>query len=256
MTSFFAFLKKEWMQQVRSGRLVLLGLLFLAFGIMNPAMAKLTPWLMDILSESLESSGITVTPVPITAMDSWVQFYKNLPLCLIFFILAESSIFTKEYQTGTLVLSLTRGLSRHQIVTAKTSVLVVLWTVGYWLCFAVTYGYNAYFWDNSIAAHLLFAAGCWWLFGLWIVLMVVFFSVWAQDNTIVLAGTGSIVLAVWLLGFLPRLSKLVPTHLTDGMALLLQQAEPKEYLSALLITVVLSVLCFVIAFPLFAKKDI
>ena len=256
MTSFVAFLKKEWMQQVRSGRLVLLGLLFLAFGIMNPATAKLTPWLMDILSESLESSGITVTPVPITAMDSWVQFYKNLPLCLICFILAESSIFTKEYQTGTLVLSLTRGLSRHQVVATKAFVLVILWTAGYWLCFAVTYGYNAYFWDNSIAAHLLFAAGCWWLFGLWIVLMAVFFSVWAQDNTIVLAGTGGVVFVAWLLGLLPKLSKFLPTYLMQGMALLLQQAEPKEYLSALLITVVLSVLCFVIAFPLFAKKDI
>ena len=154
------------------------------------------------------------------------------------------------------MLSLTRGLSRHQVVVAKTSVLVILWTAGYWLCFAVTYGYNAYFWDNSIAAHLLFAAGCWWLFGLWIVLMVVFFSVWAQDNTIVLAGTGGVVFVAWLLGLLPKLSKFLPTYLMQGMALLLQQAEPKEYLSALLITVVLSVLCFVIAFPLFAKKDI
>ena len=134
--------------------------------------------------------------------------------------------------------------------------LALLWTAGYWLCFAVTYGYNAYFWDNGIASHLLLAAACWWLFGLWVTLLTVLFSVLAQDNTVVLAGTGGVVLVTWLLGLLPKLSKFLPTHLMQGMALLLRQTAPKEYLSALLITLALSVLCLLLAFPLFEKKNI
>ena len=45
MKSLIAFIKKEWMEQVRSGRLLILLILFTLFGIMNPAIAKLTPWM-------------------------------------------------------------------------------------------------------------------------------------------------------------------------------------------------------------------
>ena len=151
------------MEQFRSGRLIILGMLFILFGIMNPAIAKLTPWMLEVLADSLAESGMIVTSVSVSAMDSWVQFFKNIPLTLVAFVLLESSIFTKEYQTGTLVLSLTKGLERYKVVLSKTSVLAVLWTAGYWLCFGITYGYNAYFWDNAVANHLMFSVVCWWL---------------------------------------------------------------------------------------------
>lgn len=43
MKSLLAFMKKEWMEQVRSGRLLILVIIFILLGIMNPAVAKLTP---------------------------------------------------------------------------------------------------------------------------------------------------------------------------------------------------------------------
>ena len=131
MKSLLAFIKKETMEQFRSGRLMILGILFVLLGVMNPAVAKITPWLLEILADSLAESGMTVTPVTVSAMDSWVQFFKNMPLGLIVFVLLQSSIFTKEYQSGTLVLSLTKGLERFKVVVSKTVVLTVLWTVGY-----------------------------------------------------------------------------------------------------------------------------
>ena len=76
MKSMFAFMKKEFTEQLRSGRLILLGLLFVMFGIMNPAIAKLTPWLLDIMADSLAESGMIVTDVKVSAMDSWVQFFR------------------------------------------------------------------------------------------------------------------------------------------------------------------------------------
>ena len=49
-----AFMKKEWMEWSRTGRLLVLVLVFAVLGILNPALARLTPWMMEILSESLE----------------------------------------------------------------------------------------------------------------------------------------------------------------------------------------------------------
>ena len=78
-----AFLKKEWMEWNRTGRSWILMLVFVLFGIMNPALAKLTPWLMEALSDSLADTGLVTTAVQVDAMTSWTQFYKNIPIGLV-----------------------------------------------------------------------------------------------------------------------------------------------------------------------------
>ena len=251
-----AFLKKDFMEQSRSGKLTILGILFALFGIMNPAVAKLTPWLLEMMAESLEASGMVVTEVTVTAMDSWVQFFKNIPMALIAFVLLEGGILTGEYQSGTLVLSLTKGLQRHQVVLSKTVVLTLLWTVCYWLCFAITYGYNAYFWDNSIARNLLFSVVCWWLFGLWIITLMILFSVVSASNTGVFLGTGAVVLGSFLLHMIPKLQKYLPTMVTDGNSLIYGAAEAADYRPALLILAATGIACFVVALPVFNKKQL
>lgn len=256
MKPLLAFTKKEWLEQLRSGRLTILGILFVLFGIMNPAIAKLTPWLFEVMADTLEGSGLSVTAVTVSAMDSWVQFFKNIPMALIAFILLESSIFTKEYQSGTLVLALTKGLDRYKVVISKTFTLLVLWSVGYWLCFGITYGYNAYFWDNSAAQNLLFSVRCWWLFGIWTILLTILFSASARSNTGVLTGTGGIIVVSYLIGMFPKAKEYMPTQLMDGYSLIYGTSDSQTYTSAIIITVILCVISFVICIPMFNKKQI
>ena len=256
MNSFLAFTRKEITHQLRSGKLVILGILFLLFGIMNPAIAKLTPWLLEAMADSLEGSGMTITAVTITAMDSWVQFFKNIPIAFIAFILLEGSIFTTEYETGTLVLSLTKGLARYKVILAKTTVLAMMWSIGYWLCFGVTYGYNDYFWSNTLAQNLWLSAICWWIFGLWVIGLTVLFSVLAKSSGAVLAGTGGVVFLSYLLGMVPKIKEYLPTVLTDGNALIYGTVDPGRYTAPLIITIILSILFITLSIPLFGKKEL
>lgn len=256
MRSLIAFMKKEITEQIRSSRLMVLGILFVLFGIMNPAVAKLTPWLFEIMADSLAESGMTVTDITVTAMDSWVQFFKNIPMALIAFVLLESSIFTKEYRSGTLLLSLTKGLSRYKVVVSKTVVMTVLWTAGYWLCFGITYGYNAYFWDNAVAQSLSFSATAWWVFGLWVIALMVLFSTLLDANTAVLCGTGGVVLVSWMAGLLPRLEACLPTLLTDGGSLIYGTKTPADYTTALVVTGVTALGSLVVSVAVFNKKQL
>ena len=256
MRSLIAFLKKELMEQSRTSKLVLLGILFTLFGIMSPVIAKLTPLMVEMMAETMAQSGMIVTEVTVTALDCWTQFYKNVPLALIAFVLVESSIFTREFESGTLLLSLTKGLSRYKVVVSKSVVLVTLWTVGYWLCFGITYAYSVYFWDNSIAQHLWLGAVCFWLFGVMIVGLMMLFSTLSGSNTGVLVGTGGVVLVSYLLSMVPKIAKYLPTQLMDGTSLIYGKTTPEDYTAALIITAALSVACFIISIPVFNKKSV
>lgn len=256
MKSLMAFLKKEFMEQSRTSKLVLLGILFTLFGIMSPVIAKLTPLMVEMMAETMAQSGIIMTEVTVTALDCWAQFYKNVPLALIAFVLVESGIFTREFESGTLLLSLTKGLDRYKVVIAKTVVLVTLWTVGYWLCFGITYAYSVYFWDNSIVQHLWLSAVCLWIFGVLIVGLMMLFSTLSGSNTGVLVGTGGVVLVSYLLSMVPKITKYLPTQLMDGTSLVYGKTAPEDYMAALIITAAISIACFIISIPVFNKKSV
>ena len=256
MKSLLAFIKKEMMEQRRSRKGLILGVLLILLGIMSPAIAKMTPWLMEMMADTLAGSGLVFTSVSVSATDSWTQFFKNMPIGLIAFVLIESSIFTREYQTGTLVLSLTKGLERYKVVAAKTVVLAFLWTVSYWLCAGITYGYTAFFWENAVAQHLLFSLICWWAFGLFAVALMVLFSAMAGSNTGVLAGTGSVVLGCYLLSFFSRLKKIMPTMLMDGTSLIYGMAKPQAYTVPLVIAAVAMPVCLAVGVFIFNRKQL
>jgi len=131
MRSFIAFSKKEVLESIRNGKAYIVCILFVALGIMNPAIAKLTPWLMDTLSESLAESGMTVGKIEINALTSWTQFFKNIPMGLIAFVVIFSGIFTKEYESGTLILVITKGLARYKILSSNFILIELLWSVSY-----------------------------------------------------------------------------------------------------------------------------
>jgi ABC-2 type transport system permease protein len=250
MKSLVAFTKKERVEQARSGKLLIIGIMFVLMGVMNPAIAKMTPWLLEMLSESLEKIGMTVTQISVNALDSWQQFYKNIPMGLIAFLLIEGGIFTKEYESGTLVLSLTKGLERYKVVVSKALVLIALWTVGYWLCFVITYGYNA------VAQNLILSAVNWWVFGLFILSLTVFFSVLSKSNSAVFGGVGGSVLALYIISLFPKLKEYSPLMLADGNSLIFGLKEIKAYSTAVCITIVLSALCFAASIPIFNKKQL
>ena len=256
MRALTAFTRKEILDLIRSGRLAILGMIFAALGVMNPLVAKLTPLIIEMLSDSLAESGIIITDLSVSAMDSWVQFFKNIPIGLIAFVLIESSIFTKEYATGTVVMSLTKGLRRSHVVISKTLVLALLWSLCYWLSFLITYAYNAYFWDNSVAQNLMFSVFCSWLFGIWTLFTAVFFSVVSRANVGVLCGTGGAVLTSYLVSMIPKLSKYMPTELFDGSSLIYGAEHPGDYILAIAIAVMTCAMSFFVSILLFNKKQL
>ena len=256
MKSLIAFTKKEMLSHFRSFKLPVLASVFVLVAVMNVLTAKFTPWLLEIMSESLELSGMVISEVSAKAIDSWVQFFKNLPMCLIAFVIIESNIFTKEYRSGTLIMSLTKGMQRYKVVLSKLIVLVGFWTVGFWVNFGITYGLTEVLWDDTAVKNVLFAALLQWIFGLWVTSLIVIFSTFAKSNVVVLAGGAGEIFAIYLISMLPKIKEYLPTFLTDGNSLIYGISKPEEYIPVIIITVALTVFCAVLSFLLFNKKQL
>ena len=256
MKGFVSFFNKELRELVRTGRLLLLVILGVIFGVMNPAVAKLTPWLMEQMADTLEGTGLMVTSYTVTAADSWTQFFKNSPMGLRIVLILFSGAFTNEYAKGTLVPLLTKGLSRGSMAAAKTAMLLGAWSGFYWLTFGITYAYTAYFWDNSVVSHLAFAAFGYWLMGVFLLCVTVFVSSFATSSGQVLVVTGCVYGMMVLLGLWGKFARYLPTFLTDSASLLSGVTQPSDVFPALVVTAALSLALLLLSIPLTAKRKL
>lgn len=256
MKQLTAFTSKELLESVRTGKILILSILFLLFGIMNPAIAKLTPWLMEILSESLTETGVSIISVEINAFTSWTQFYKNIPIAFIIFLLIFSNTLTGEYQKGTLINIITKGMNRWKIIVSKGITIISFWTIGYWLMFGITYGYNAYFWDNNIVSHIFFSAVCSYLIGIWLISLILLMSTIFRSNSFAILAVGGAFLMIYFIGSLPKIGKYMPIQLLNSMDLLLNIEKISEYSYAIIITIILSILNIVASIICFNRKNI
>ncbi len=256
MRQLTAFVKKECVEVWRTRKLLILLVVFALFGIMNPAIAKLTPWMMEQFSDSFEGTGLMVTEVVVDAQTSWTQYYKNIPMALIVFLLMFSTIMAGEFQKGTLINMITKGLSRSKIVMAKTFVMIMLWTLSYWMCYGITYAYNEYFWDNSIAKHVVYAAFCIYMLGIWLLALMMLMSVLFTSPSAVAVGTGAVFFVSYMLSMIADIKDYLPTRLLDASGLLIGVGETGDYVYSLVAVTFLSMIQLVVAAVIFNKKNI
>lgn len=254
MRTAYAFLKKEWMEYYRTGKLIIIVVIFALFGLMNPAIAKLTPFLMEQLS-SMEDSGMVITVSTVDASMSWMQFYKNIPMALVVMLLLFGGILTNELQKGTLIPVLTKGLSRWKVLLTKGINLIMIWTGGYWLCYGITFFYSDYYWDNSIMSNLFFTAFCYWLFGTMIMALMALFSAMTTSFGGVVLGVGVIYFAMTLLGMIPKISSYLPIYLTSTSELL-TGGNTGDYVTAIIITFVITIGAVIAGCMVFNKREI
>ncbi len=256
MRQLIAFTKKELMEQLRTGKLLLFAIVFCLFGVMNPAIAKLTPWMMELMSEQLAESGMIVSAMEVNDLTSWMQFFKNMPMALIVFLVLFSGILTSEYQKGTLINVVTKGMKRWRIFISKMGVMMVVWTLGCLISHGITFAYNAFFWDNSTAYHVFSAVICFYLLGLWLISVLGMASVFVNSSGAVILLVGIAYVISYLLGMFPAVKEYLPVSLMDSADMLAGTKDIGDYAAAVVVTVVLIVLQIIISVAAFNKKNL
>jgi ABC-2 type transport system permease protein len=242
------------MENMRTYKLFIMGIVFLLFGIMNPVTAKIMP---DLL-KSLLPEGMSINIGEPTALDSWAQFFKNVPqMGLIVLVIVFSGIMANEISRGTLINMLTKGLSRSVVILSKFTTAATIWTLSYALCFAVTYFYTAYFWSMNGVSNIFFSVFCLWLFGILLLAIIIFGGVLFKSNYASLLFTAGIVVVLMLINIAPVIKKYNPITLSsDNLALLTGNMTPSDFTAGIIITCAATVTLLVSAILIFNKKQV
>lgn len=238
MRQFAAFVKKEWMEQIRSKKGCILLVIFILFGILSPALAKITPWLYETMADEMAQQGIVIRQLEVNALTSWQQYYKNISLMLLIFVVMSGGVMAGEYQKGTWIPILTKGMPRFKVLTAKLAIVLSAWTVCHWASYGITYGYNAYFWDNSVVKTPGFASFCIYILGIWLIFAMMLGAVCLENQAAVLLFTGGVALVFYVLGMVPILSKYMPVKLMGAAELLTGAIKPEVMMKPLVVSVI------------------
>lgn len=220
MKAYTAFIGKEFIEYVRTYKLLIIGLVFLLLGIMSPLTAKYMP---DII-RTFMPEGIQITITEPTALDSWLQFVKNVSQMGTFVIvILFSGMMAGEYSKGTLINILTKGLPRRTVVFAKFTQAAVLWIAAYFLSFGVAYAYTWFYWrDGAIVKGLLEAVLGIGVFGIFLVAATLLGSIMVKTSYGSLLFTGGLVVLQMLLNMIPKVKDYNPIQLISGGGPLLQ----------------------------------
>ena len=240
MRQLSCLLQKEILELVRTKRALVLLIVFSVFGMQNPALAKLTPWMISLMGSSLAEQGITLGAVSVTSITAWTQYFKNLLMEYILILAMFSGVFAQEYQSGTLINLLTKGVSRGKVALSKLITVLLSWSVCYWLAFGVSLGYTAYFWVNALPGGIWLAAICAYVLGIWFLTLEMAFASTLPNGMYALLLTGGVFAACYALGMLPALARLLPPRLGEGLSLLTGDMQPSDFLPALWIALALS----------------
>ena len=191
-------------------------------------------------------------------IDAWIQFFSNTnQISLVAILLIFSPILAREYEKGTLVHMVTKGLPRRVIVLTKATVLYVSWTIGYWLSLLITLAYTHFYFPDSTTQGLLLASLALYSFGLLLLTILMTGAVLFKNTFAPLLTVGVFVILSFLADLIPALHEWNPLQLaTRNIELLVLKETDQLLIQAFGVNFALIILLLVLSIVIFNKKEL
>ncbi len=249
----YELLKKEIMEYIKTPKGLILLILFLFFAITSPASAK---FMNEIIAAV--ATDITISFPDPTLQDSWVQVFKNLnSICLIVYIIVMSATISQEKSKGSILLVLTKKVSRLQFLFSKffvgslvfTILLIISTIVSAWYTSLL---FGAYMYEGLWISLLLF-----WFMGVFYTALAIFVSVIGKTPTTsaLLGFFGYAVLQI--LNVSNEIAMLNPSGASSIVnGVIAQTIDMQEIWMPILSVVIFSALLFTLSQVIFRKQEI
>jgi ABC-2 type transport system permease protein len=235
-------LKKEILEQLRTYRLLIVGGIFLFFGLSTPILLKYLPEIIKLAGEQ-----IPVEIPPPTAIQSLAEFAGTIgQIGVLVAVLVSMGVIANELKNGTAFMTLSKPVTHSAFVNAKFIAMSLTFIVSLILSALCCYAYTV--WIIGPASFLPFIAQTLLLglFLLFCLAVTVLFSSFFKSS---LAAGGlaiAVIIGQQVISSIPYIGNYFPGKILSWGNNLLNGSEV-GYTWALIITIVLICLCLYLA---------
>lgn len=251
--SFLAALRKEWLEQWRTYRLLMLGVVLIVFGLLSPLIAKYTPEIIRLIPNGEAMAQLIPAP---TVIDAVTQYIKNIgQLGVILALLLTMGAVAQERDKGTAAMMLVKPLPRVTFLVAKFTALALMFAATIAMAGAACYYYTWLLFGALNAPRWLALNGLMLVLVLVYVALTLFCSVVTRSQ----AAAGGLALCLLfilgLVGSIPSLGEYLPGQLTAwGGGLMAGEAE--AFWPALWVSVGIIVVALMGARLIFERQEL
>ena len=208
---FGAALRKEMLQQWRTRRILVVGAVFVIFGLGSPLLAKFTPQMLTMIEGAEQFADLI--PVP-TQADAMIQYIKNITqFGFIIAILLGMGAVAGEKERGQAALILSKPLPRWAFLLSKFTAQALMYAAAFLLAALGAYYYTLIlfepfqFWPFVVGNGLLLL----WL--LTFTAVTLFASTLSRSSGAAAGGALLGAVLLLLLGSIPQLAPFAPAAL-------------------------------------------
>ena len=251
--TLIASLRKEFIEQWRTYRFLVLIIVLAFFGMTSPLLAKYTPELLKLIPAT---GGITVVMPPPTVMDAITQYVKNISqFGFLLALLLSMGAVAQEKDKGTAAMMLVKPLSRGTFILSKVLALGLAFLVSLLVAGLGAYYYTVILFQPVdlgawLAMNLLL-----WVYMLVYVALTVLFSTLTRSQAAAAGLSFGMLLLLGLVGSLGNLGEYLPAQLINwGAGLMAGSAA--SYWPALVVSLGLVLASLAVALISFSKQEL
>jgi len=250
MTGLFPLIKKEITGQLRTYKLVIVGGVFLFFGITTPLLLRFMPEILELVGEQM----VIEIPPP-TAMQALAEYAGTIgQVGLLLAVLLAMGSVSGEIKTGTAIMTLSKPVSRFAFVGAKMAALSLTFLLSLAVASAVSFVYTYWLIESIGVSGFL---GLNLLLGLFLMFCLALTLLCSSIfRSSLAAGGAAIAILIAQGGFsaVPKIGNYMPGKIL-GWGINLVAGNPDSYWGALAVTLALTALALYLAQKVLLSKD-
>lgn len=224
--NFIVALRKEIMEQSRTHRLLIVAVVFTAFGLLSPLMARYMP---EIFSTIPGMEQFTALMPPPTTADAIAQYVKNISqFGVLLAVLLGMGAVAQEKERGTAAMLLSKPMTRASFILAKFAGLMFTFVAGMALAGMGGYAYIWLLFEPLNMGGWLALNGMLLLYMLVYAALSLFFSTLVRSQAAAGGMSLGVLILLGLIGAVPSLSEKLPAELLNwGAQISLGAADPR-----------------------------
>lgn len=222
--NFAAALRKECLEQWRTYRLLVLGVVLIVFGLLSPLIAKYTPEIFKLIPNG--DAIAQLIPAP-TMLDAVTQYTKNISqFGVLLALLLSMGAVAQEKEKGTAAMMLVKPLPRATFLLAKFTALALMFTAAIAIAGAACYYYTWLLFGALDVLHWLALNALMIVFVLVYVALTLFCSVVTKSQAAAGGLALGLLFVLGLIGAFPGLGEYLPGQLPAwGGGLMMGKAD-------------------------------